>query len=906
MIKKLFIVCIATLLLLILARSVACISTWEHQIFVDGKNGTYNRSCLQGDIPCATFNMALRGALMYDSLVIYISSGSYRLEEGRENKVTNSHQIAIIGNIMSTIIRCDPGTGLWISMSTSVLIESMVFHGCGYRFDFLYDTYYFNAALFIQLSSTVLISNTAIQFSNGTGLFVSQSDNVTVDSCLVTDSKAILPTNCNPSKSYLIGGGIILDGYNSSYYHIKKSTIINNEFEMVWSVLNCWNEAGGGIMVYSIEQTVVIDSCIIANNSRGFAINYQRFSTVLIQNSSIFSNIDNSVVNFNTDYINSSFQLINVSISALSLILSDSSLDVKMNPSEAANHAVGDTEVSILFTQNEATITNHIPMEYEVTIPNCSDIWIRYRGKCSDAYVDEDYTGHCPTAYSNCNYYMCFCDSHHSGRLCGQCIDGYSVAINSPYLSCVSCNKLQHVLEGWTTLIGLEFVPMTVMIFVIVILNVNLNQGSLNAYIFLCQILTIPFPSVNYPSWIVTRYSDFTDRNIYFLPLSMWNLDFITALSYQTQNIIQGNHKPAGLSICISASTSPLGSISFWYTIAYYPLILLMLLYFGIILYDKGHKIVVCVVRPFHRILACFWGIFNIRPSLPHSMASIYTLCFTQLAATSLKILHATWFQDRSGNAILVFFYDGTMDYFHGLHILSMIPAICTLLILILFTLYLAVSPFKWFQRCFNKVNFKKDFLISMTDVFTAPYKNGTESTWDYRCFAGVHSGLKLIIMTFYFIPQDNQNLSIIPILEIITCSLYICTIIIFRPYKRTVHTYSEMVIFFILGVFSCIIFFNSERLGEASFAGTFWYKRLFLPVIGAVIALIITPYCLSRVVRKCKHGHRYIVSFNKDSKNMYLTRQLTAAAHQTSDNHGEFADRLTNPEVYERLEEES
>ena len=106
---------------------------------------------------------------------------------------------------------------------------------------------------------------------------------------------------------------------------------------------------------------------------------------------------------------------------------------------------------------------------------------------------------HCPPSYSQCVDNYCSCSEGRNGTLCGQCIDGYSVAINSPYMSCVPCNS-SLVYKGWALLIALEFIPITVMVAIIAVLNVNLNQGSLSGYIFLCQMITIPFASVGYPS----------------------------------------------------------------------------------------------------------------------------------------------------------------------------------------------------------------------------------------------------------------------------------------------------------------------------------------------------------------------------------------------------------------------
>ncbi len=84
------------LLLVIVCVSVqSIVCSWDHQIFVNKENGTDNPSCLKGIIPCATFNMALKG-LTNDSTVINISPGTYTLEHGNETSIgPGLQQIAI-------------------------------------------------------------------------------------------------------------------------------------------------------------------------------------------------------------------------------------------------------------------------------------------------------------------------------------------------------------------------------------------------------------------------------------------------------------------------------------------------------------------------------------------------------------------------------------------------------------------------------------------------------------------------------------------------------------------------------------------------------------------------------------------------------------------------------------------
>ena len=118
-----------------------------------------------------------------------------------------------------------------------------------------------------------------------------------------------------------------------------------------------------------------------------------------------------------------------------------------------------------------------------------------------------------------------------------------------------------------------------------------------------------------------------------------------------------------------------------------------------------------------------FGEMFDIQPSLTHTVASVYTLCFTQIAAVSLKILQSSVLHNET-----VFFYDGSQKYFHHWHGLAGFFAVTVLLFFIVIpSVYLTIYPFRWFQKCFSKVKFKKDFLISVTDVFHGPFRKWNE-----------------------------------------------------------------------------------------------------------------------------------------------------------------------------------
>ena len=842
--------------------------SWDHKIFVDSNNGTDSKSCLEGDVyyPCATFNMALKG-LKYNSVVIYISPGIYTLKYGNETTIENKGKIAIIGGDGDTIIKCSPSTGLVVEYSGNVVIENIIFHGCGQEtlgeLDVTVDKYkymgistfiftlHFQAALSIRKSGNVLVNNVQILFSNGTGLLLlGIKGNLTVLNSLMCNGSASLPNSYSFRSSYLIGGGIIVLIYHGINFLISGCNITNNVVEfsrsnpnLEFGMIEIDRVTGITLIPVFCNTHLLVESCIVTNNTRGFYWEGKDNSSIAIRNTKLDSNLKRSIVKTLSDP-DVTVSLSNINITDTVVIVTDTKkrLSTSLTP-ELYEVTIGHVEISIIFSDK---ILGAFPLGFEEMDFTSKQIDIDvYQGLCSDD--EENFNGFCPASYSLCyNQQLCSCSFGHTGRLCGRCKEGYSVALNSHYLECVPCSDPGKIVKGWSALIGLEFVPLTIMIAVIAILNVNLNQGSLNAYIFFCQILTLSFPSVGYPAWLVTNFN-YKHRlhNIYLIPLSFWNLEFINFPSYYSYY----TDEPS-FSLCISTNTSPLGALSFWYVIAFFPLVLLALLYILVILYGKGCSCVLFIVRPVHHILAPLWRRFDINSSLTTTLASVYTLCFTQLAAISLKILHPTWYHSKYGKNVTVFYYDGTQQYFKGWHAVAGSFAILVLLFLIVSSLYLSIYPFQWFQKCFNKLKFKKDFLVSVTDVFTGPYKDGTQqNSWDYRYFAGLHFFLRLVIMVFYYIPQYKSL--VIPVLEVIVCFLVVITIIIFRPYKRNIHSFNEVLLFMILGVFSCYSFYKNVDIDYNHRYENIWFEVVILPVTGVIILFFVIPYCVYWIVKK-------------------------------------------------------
>ena len=435
----------------------------------------------------------------------------------------------------------------------------------------------------------------------------------------------------------------------------------------------------------------------------------------------------------------------------------------------------------------------------------CRKYFNTINGKCELYPMCSLTQEYCPyaTRYNNyCDYYdESFLDTtidntcRSNGSLCASCPFGNGVPINK-IKKCVNC---RHYLSSLLVFIGIEILPMTIIVLLIIALNIQLTNGSMNGLVFYSQII-----SVTYSDYVLLTSSDtnYQINDLLASPCNVFNLDFTPFL---------GNY-----SLCIAPHMSPLGAISFWYVVGFYPLLLLLLLYVWITLYDKGYKCVVLVTRPFHRCMARFWSMTGIEPSFTHSIASIYILCFTQLAATSFKILRFQYFDNyyySGSESLLFFFYDAKQPYFGGIHVLASVSAILVLLFLILLpTLYILFYRFKWFHKLLDCLHLRKQLLISLGDVFTGPYKNGSENTFDYRFFAGFYLLLKILIVFCQFLLFfnlfgsisffGNNSFFIVSVIQCCLVLLLAIMVFIFRPFQRNIHNFCEAVALIFVAIF--------------------------------------------------------------------------------------------------------
>ena len=504
------------------------------------------------------------------------------------------------------------------------------------------------------------------------------------------------------------------------------------------------------------------------------------------------------------------------------------------------------------------------------------------------SYNDDDFiTGHCPLSYSNMKRFKFsslpneqdnFCNLNHTGVLCGQCKDGLSITVNTLRLDCVSCTD-DDIVNGWLIIVFLEFLPVTLLVLLIVMFNVQLTKGIVCGFVLYCQLISVNFPGYYYPAWLALPDGTYIGSNedsfliggIYSIP--NLNFFFFFAISRSWK-------------VCIAKNLTPLASIAFWYVIAFYPLLLLALFYLWLYLYGRGTKFIVILSIPFHKCLARFWRFFELQPSLTDSIASIYTLCFVQLTAISMQLVdYSTWqslkYKERSGR---VFFYDASLNYFGWPHAFFGLFAMIVLFFVIgIPTLSLLLYQFRWFHYFLRWLKLRHQLFIAVADAFTGQFKDGTMSKFDHRYFAGLYFLFRLASMSFTYI---KINVKIILYCETIISTLFAGLIMIFRPYKEDVVNFIEFIIILSLGVMSALCLILEQKGRKVCI-----YGLIHIPLILLILCIMYF------VIKKAKN------KLNKKTSVPDITVQETDADSVTIEinvsKNDDFPDRVLNPNKY-------
>ena len=138
------------------------------------------------------------------------------------------------------------------------------------------------------------------------------------------------------------------------------------------------------------------------------------------------------------------------------------------------------------------------------------------------------------------------------------------------------------------------------------------------------------------------------------------------------------------------------------YSIAFYPLALIIVAYILIELHAHNFRVIVWIWRPFHRCFARFRQQWNIRTSIVDAFATFLILLNIKLLSVSFDLLTSTLVYNVNETVVGTYiYYDASIEYFETKKHLPY--AILTVFVVITFIfpiLLLLLYPMWCFQWC--------------------------------------------------------------------------------------------------------------------------------------------------------------------------------------------------------------
>ena len=507
-----------------------------------------------------------------------------------------------------------------------------------------------------------------------------------------------------------------------------------------------------------------------------------------------------------------------------------------------------------------------------------------------DDTINETVAGRCPFNYHHPNvqfYYIAvpndtfelnsfMCSGlNRTGLLCSQCQQGLGPAVLSYRKQCVKCLDKRY---GWLLYITATLVPTTILCFLVLIFQFHVTSAGMNCFVFLCQFIACTSILTN-PYVYVQSVTNLTAMQFFGLALptfyEIWNLDFF-------QYMIPP--------FCISSDMATLHTLALEYVVAIYPLVLMLVIYLCIEMYDRGFRVVVCVWRPFHMCFARFRRKWNPKGSVINTFATFLLLWYSKLLMVSYSLLDADYLFNNRGERVgpVVLYYDASIEYFSREHLPFALLAICVLLVFVIFPLLLLLLyPMKSFQRCLGYcIRIRWQFLHTFADVFQGCYKNGTNGTWDYRYFAGLYLFFRIVLLLPFILPTAFMWTIVIPI-PVVVSLLFAY----FRPYKNYCFNIIDSLGFAILAVSTFLIMY-------ATYTKYIPIQLLYLPFLIPFLYFIsfISYKIFSRVALLCSCYRKITEKFQARKENQHQHIQR-------GDNVDEdLPDRIVNPEMYQPL----
>ena len=357
------------------------------------------------------------------------------------------------------------------------------------------------------------------------------------------------------------------------------------------------------------------------------------------------------------------------------------------------------------------------------------------------------------------------------GRLCGKCASGFHPPAYSYSQKCVKCPNEWY---NWFRFAAEAFGPLTIFLIIVLVFRISATSAQLSAYVLFSQNMTTPSNVQVILAATKSHPIGLAFIKIVVTLYSVWNLDFFRSV-----------FPP----VCLHVTTLQL--ILLEYCIAFYPLLLLVLIYLVAKLRMYRIRGVRLLWDPVHATMTSLRKTWNFKTSVIHSFATFLLLSYSKLLSISFHSLLFTNVHNSHGINVGRYVYsDASVKYFGSEHTLYGLLSITVFVVFVLLPVVLMfVYPIRWFQRLLTKFGLNHEVFRSFMESFQGCYKDGTNGSRDCRYFSAVYLLARIIMFLLYSITLTSLFYTFGTILFIVMAIL----IITVRPYKKRYAIYNKV-----------------------------------------------------------------------------------------------------------------
>ena len=427
---------------------------------------------------------------------------------------------------------------------------------------------------------------------------------------------------------------------------------------------------------------------------------------------------------------------------------------------------------------------------------------------CEDSYsISTDITG--PELNNlTCKLY------NRQGPQCRQCVDGYGPAVFSDSVTCADCSKHKHF---WILNLVFQLTVVTIMYLVVILLQI---KGTNSPYNIMIAYVQVGANALVIGTEIYIKAVCFTSKNFVVLVLTIvaiLNLDFFRLVIPP---------------LCISTSFKSINVIVIDYVIAFYPLILTVLIYICIELYDRNSWVFSKLTCKLNFINCLQYRDWKPKETVLNTCATFLLLSYSKFTFVSVSLFFIVTVYHCNGEAVpnsKVLLYDPSIRFLHPEHIPYVILACFVLLIFVLLPpLILLLYPTRLFKKCLRCCGFRRwDVLQMIMDIFQGCYKDGTDGTVDWRPLSSLYMFVRLVLafccLALELLVTHVLQIKIgIGISHVLLGTMFL----IVKPYKKHWMSYTDGLLLTLVGLAILTVVFEN--------------KVIYLLVIMVVLVMIV------------------------------------------------------------------